>query len=462
MKNNLKSINNVPFITCLVILLLNDFYLKMEYHNWLTGKLSDFCGLFVFVSFWTAVIPNRKQAVHIATAILFIIWKSSSSEFFIEFFSQNLYPIQRVVDVTDLIAIAVLPIAYYHRPKSFNRLNPIPLAILTAFSFCATSVPVPTRVFEQPQYLLFKSGITNFESSEFRREYYVHNLDSLAIIDIREISLDRSAAIDDEYHKVQILKDVDLRFLRELTDGYRTPNTLRNYEKLRDSLTVENRTKITLELDSVTEHLEFQRNRLDGQFKRFSRDHRLILDGKFKHGIEDSVWTFYNHENAIISRKYFENGELIKTELFDNAIVKSELRFNTRSETIRNKYIILALLGILVTGIIFLLFLNFKNLKCKDNVRLSHFTKISLSLLLPLLTLILAKFFSSFIPNSYTTSFFGIFGEVVLVFAVLAPVYAFTFYVIKLKNWFDLFYYIFLFAIAIVFLEELSFLQSLT
>lgn len=42
MKTKLKSINNIPFLVSLVILILNDFYFKTIYHNWLTGKLSDF------------------------------------------------------------------------------------------------------------------------------------------------------------------------------------------------------------------------------------------------------------------------------------------------------------------------------------------------------------------------------------------------------------------------------------
>lgn len=36
---------NPVFISSLLLLLLNDFVFKPVYHNWLTGKLSDFCGL---------------------------------------------------------------------------------------------------------------------------------------------------------------------------------------------------------------------------------------------------------------------------------------------------------------------------------------------------------------------------------------------------------------------------------
>ena len=166
MLNKLKSINNIPFLIGLGLLLLNDLYLKAEFHNWFTGKLSDFCGLFVFVSFWAALFPRKKLAVYYSTALLFALWKSPYSEPVIELFSQNLYPIARVVDITDLMALSVLPVAYYMDTIKIQRfkLHPIILGSISLFAFCATSGDYPHLEFEQPQYLLFKSGIRNFEN----------------------------------------------------------------------------------------------------------------------------------------------------------------------------------------------------------------------------------------------------------------------------------------------------------
>ena len=39
------------FVVGLSLLLLNDLFLKARFHNPLTGKLSDFAGLFVFPLF---------------------------------------------------------------------------------------------------------------------------------------------------------------------------------------------------------------------------------------------------------------------------------------------------------------------------------------------------------------------------------------------------------------------------
>jgi len=111
MQKELKQLTTLPFLICLSLLLLNDFFLKTIFHNYLTGKLSDVCGLFIFPIFWSVFFPKHKAQVFFATALLFSFWKSPYSNSFIEFFSTSFFPIQRIVDVSDLIALAMLPIA---------------------------------------------------------------------------------------------------------------------------------------------------------------------------------------------------------------------------------------------------------------------------------------------------------------------------------------------------------------
>jgi len=72
------------FILGLVILLINDFYLKPTFGRPITGKLSDFSGLFIFPLFWVSFFPNKKNLIFILTALLFVIWKSTYSQPFIE------------------------------------------------------------------------------------------------------------------------------------------------------------------------------------------------------------------------------------------------------------------------------------------------------------------------------------------------------------------------------------------
>ncbi|WP_299161735.1 hypothetical protein [uncultured Tenacibaculum sp.] len=462
MREKLKSINNIPFITCLVILLLNDFYLKTEYHNWLTGKLSDFCGIFVFVSFWTALFPNKKRTVYFSTALLFVIWKSPYSQPFINLFSYSLYPIYRVIDLTDLISLLILPISYYFKPKDFFRLklSPIILGTITLFSFCATSISKPTQKFEQPQYLLFKNEVKNIESSNYPSNYKVHKLDSLLIVSIAELRIDKRASIDDEYHKTQVLKNLDLRFLKQLLDGYRLKKKFSDFKELLDSLTINKSTSIILKFDSINDHLNFQLTRLDGNFQRF-KDNKLIIDGKYKNGIEDSIWTFYNNQNKIISKKYFDNGELIKKQLFENSEIKSEIDFNTRNKTIRNKYFLLVIIFILIISLIIKWYLNFKKSKKTDIILTSHFSKIAASFVLPAVILAIAKLLSSLIPNSYSTFFLGVFGEAILVYIVTLPALLLVFYIIKQITELDLIYYIFIFALSIILIEEWVYLKEI-
>ncbi len=463
MKNKLKILVNIPFLACLTLLLLNDFYLKAEYHNWLTGKLSDFCGLFIFASLWTALFPNKKKSIYFSTALFFVIWKSPYSQSFIDLFNQILYPIQRVVDITDLVALIILPIGFYYKPDLYIRLkiNPIPLALLTLFSFCATSIPQPGQVFEQPQYLLFKSGITVLESSDYPSEYEVHNLDTLVIVDVKSIRIDKRATIDDEYHKVQILNNIDLRLLREIREGYRAKIKLKDYQSLRDSLTEDGTTSITLNLDTFTDELNFRKTRLNGSFKRYSDDNQLTIEGSYQNGIEDSIWTFFNNQNEIISRKYFENGELIQTEIFERSLLISEKKFKTRNKAISDQYFYLAILFVLIISLILKLYFNFKRSEDRDIIQLSNFSKIAMSLILPIGVYILAKVFSTLIPNSYSPFLLDIIGEAFLVYILTTPIFLLILYFLKLRNRFDLIYYFLLLSLTIVLAEEWSYLKGM-
>ena len=462
MKEKLKSINNIPFLVCLGILLLNDFYLKAEYHNWITGKLSDFSGLFIFVSFWAAIFPSKKQIVYFSTALLFIIWKSPFSQSFIDLFSHHLYPIYRVVDLTDLISLVILPVAYHYKQEDFSRLklNPIILGVLTIFSFCATSVPQPSQKFKQPQYLLFKDEIKDIEDSKYPSIYQVYKLDSLVIVNIKELRIEKRAALEDEYHKTQILEDLDLRFLRYLKNSYRLQGELDDYKELLDSLIVNESTSIILKMDLISDHLKFKKARLDGKYKRFDNNN-LIIEGQYKEGIEDSIWTFYNDQNEVISKKHFVNGELIKNQLFENSKIKTEINFNKRSETVRNKYFLLAFLLLLIMGLLTKLYGNHKKSEQSDIIQTSTLSKVAFTFVLPITILVMAKLMSSLIPNSYSIFFFGVFGELILVYIFLVPLLLLVLNLIKLRNKFDLIYYILLFALSIVLIEECIYLNAL-
>ncbi len=144
-----KTLLSPLFIIFLGLLLLNDFVLKAQFHNFLTGKLSDFVGLFVFSLFFIAFFPRKKLSILISIAILFTFWKSPYSESLINCWnSVEIITIWRVVDYTDLFALIVLPLAYfYSNHRQSQNVNYLPLkraivsciVLISIFAFLATS-----------------------------------------------------------------------------------------------------------------------------------------------------------------------------------------------------------------------------------------------------------------------------------------------------------------------------------
>ena len=132
------------FLAGLALLLANDFALKPLFHNHLTGKLSDFAGLFVFPLFWSALFPRLRRAAHPLTAALFVFWKSPASQPLIDAWnSLGPLPLARTVDATDLLALAALPLSflYEERRGAAHARGPAPylVAVASVFAFTATS-----------------------------------------------------------------------------------------------------------------------------------------------------------------------------------------------------------------------------------------------------------------------------------------------------------------------------------
>jgi hypothetical protein len=138
------------FLAALLLLLLNDFFLKTLFHNSFTGKLSDFAGLFAFPLFWTAFLPRFRSRIYLATAGLFILWKSPASTTLIDGWnSLGVFSISRVIDYTDLFALAILPPSYLYGLKRTGvravRAAPALIALIAIFAFTATSYRDTTK-----------------------------------------------------------------------------------------------------------------------------------------------------------------------------------------------------------------------------------------------------------------------------------------------------------------------------
>lgn len=167
---------NLIFVTGLIILFINDHYFKLEYSNWLTGKLSDFVGVLILPMVITYFFPKSIKQNVLLAGLLFIFWKSPFSQPLIDGYNQITFiKITRVVDFTDLLALVCLPISYFAL-KNLNHSNtlkiqgihPIVLLIPTMIIFMATSPPAYYRyTYSKGELKCYKCTKTvNYSKSE--------------------------------------------------------------------------------------------------------------------------------------------------------------------------------------------------------------------------------------------------------------------------------------------------------
>jgi len=135
------------FIGNLLVLLLNDFFGKEEYHNWLTGKLSDFSGVFVLMIILAVLFPGKKTMMAFGVAVCFTWWKSSLADSFLYWCNHTIHlPVTRVTDYSDLFALAMLPLACSLRPVFYPdhllyRYSKYFLGVFSVFAITADSLP---------------------------------------------------------------------------------------------------------------------------------------------------------------------------------------------------------------------------------------------------------------------------------------------------------------------------------
>ena len=82
--HRLESLASPAFIAALALLVINDFALKPLLHNAVTGKVSDFAGLFALTLFVATLWPRHRRLASWAIAAAFTLWKTSYAEPLIE------------------------------------------------------------------------------------------------------------------------------------------------------------------------------------------------------------------------------------------------------------------------------------------------------------------------------------------------------------------------------------------
>lgn len=141
-----------PLLLSLTVLVTNDLYLKAEFPGWLSGKLSDFSGVFLVTYLACGLFRKAKSFVVVGVVMLFVYWKSPASQWLIETINTLIAAnIGRVVDYSDLFALAVIPVAWFtvsrtaatKFPLSRRQLLALPVAAVTLAAITGTSVLMP-------------------------------------------------------------------------------------------------------------------------------------------------------------------------------------------------------------------------------------------------------------------------------------------------------------------------------
>ena len=448
MSVNFKRLTTLPFLISLFLLLLNDFYLKAAFHNAFTGKLSDFCGLFIFPIFWSVLFPGRKLSIYIFTALFFTYWKSSYSAPFIHLFSEYLFTIQRTVDLSDLFALIVLPLSWYAQslPQKRTYFNPQIAALMVFFSFCATSKPRPPLLyFEQPQYVLFRSPVHLPDSNSVDLGFRIYNLDTLLVIQVNEIQMDRRPVKNDDFNKNLILKDLDKRVLSELS---------RQYPEIPPGQI----NRLTIKTNGYQDHLIFKGSRLDGKFLRKNKD-QILIEGQFRNGIEDSVWTFNNPSANTFIKKTFNKGETIRIEEYASSKLSASESPMTRKDTNLFKGFQLAIvLGVFI-AVVLQLRKNHKNtLTLAQDIKIGY--KLLLCISLPLLSWFIQFIIWTITPDHYTASFQQV-AALFLIYLTGIPFFVVLLFWLKPRKQTDILWYCLLLSLLFVFWQESMMLSSL-
>jgi len=142
--SRLQPLASAAFIGALALLVLNDFALKPLFHNALTGKISDFAGLFALALFAAALCPRRRAACGGAIAGAFVWWKMPQSEAVIDWFNGVMpFAVGRTVDLSDVIALPAIGLGLWAAPRveswPLPRRAQVALAVLAPLAFTATS-----------------------------------------------------------------------------------------------------------------------------------------------------------------------------------------------------------------------------------------------------------------------------------------------------------------------------------
>jgi hypothetical protein len=232
-RKNLSLLLHPLFLINLFLLIANDHWWKYAYPNALTGKISDFAGVFVLAVFLVACFSIRKVIAVLVTALFFVWWKSPLSEPVITFFE-----LVRVIDYPDLFALSVLPLVFYIRPYQYPAIKfpvryfTVLIAGITLTAIVATTMPVR----EFWRYPPGRVSVNKHWRTQLTTDQFLHKLDSLQIpwkkghfeylpVYTQGLMLVEKNGTDsiDRMKPVDDLKDTMLLYQKDLGEHYLIP-----------------------------------------------------------------------------------------------------------------------------------------------------------------------------------------------------------------------------------------------
>ncbi|HCR70693.1 MAG TPA: hypothetical protein DIW23_04545 [Anaerolineae bacterium] len=158
-KIDLIVLTHPLILLSIFILLINDHVLKVYIPSALTGKISDFAGLFFFPILLSAILnlvfqSFQSRKIALASFIFTAIWFSLIKTIpFFKNLTENIFNIQIVLDPSDLMALIMLPLAWRLREKVENesktgisKLSYVVLGI-ASLATIATSPPIIPMIY---------------------------------------------------------------------------------------------------------------------------------------------------------------------------------------------------------------------------------------------------------------------------------------------------------------------------
>lgn len=438
MEDRIKHFLSPFFISCLALLILNDFLLKENFHNTLTGKLSDFCGLFVFSIFWSAIFPKQKFLVFLSCGLLFIYWKSEYSTALIEL-CNTVVSIQRTVDYTDLMALLILPVAWFYMKEKYrlpvsrpilSRLGTCIIGMVAIFSFCATTQQRYIQSFDQPQYVLLRSAALP-DSNSFPENFEFFKVESLLVVKVNQLYVSRSVRYDD-YNKNRLIRDLDKNVSEMIGDS----------TKLIPSGKI---TSLKIKTSEGEDSMRFSGGRLDGQFTR-SLGGKVLIEGLYKMGKEDSVWTFRDAGSDEVTKQTFINGERTNVSKFSKNKLVSTTSIRTRAAVIRNTYIVIGMLVLATSAVIVLLIRNYRK-TFPEHLKIAIGWKLALCFISPIFILV-THFGIRVLLMDFNLDVFQVIASLFFIFLATCPLMFLIVFWIKLRKDYDILLYWLLFGLA--------------